>query len=77
MYLILDTFDGEVLKIKNHAISLFKKRTNTPLQPTGVQQAVKALIAFLGNIEPLDITVSLNNLISSCNEISNVIQVLS
>jgi len=56
---------------------LFKKRINTPLQPTGVQQAVKALTAFLGNIEPLDVTLSLNNFISSCNEISNVIQVIS
>lgn len=71
----LDTLDGEILKIQDHAVSLFKKRTNTPLQPTGVQQAVKALIAFLGNIEPLDITMTLNNFVSSCNEISNVIQV--
>jgi len=46
------------------------------LQPTGVQQAVKALIAFLGNIEPLDITLSLNTFISSCNEISNITQVI-
>lgn len=72
---ILDTLDGEILKIQDHAISLFKKRAKTPLQPTGVQQAVKALIAFLGNIEPLDITLTLNNFVSSCNEISNVIQV--
>lgn len=64
-----------MLKIQDHAVSLFKKQTNTPLQPTGVQQAVKALTAFLGNIEPLDITLSLNNFISSCNEISNAIQV--
>lgn len=71
----LDTLDGEILKIQDHAVSLFKKRTNTPLQPTGVQQAVKALTSFLGNIEPLDITLSLNNFITSCNEISNVIQV--
>lgn len=56
-------------------MSLFKKRTNTPLQPIGVQQAVKALTSFLGNIEPLDITLSLNNFVTSCNEISNVIQV--
>lgn len=76
LYLILDTFDGEVLKIKDHAVSLFKKRTNTPLQPSGVQQAVKALTAFLGNIEPLDLTMSINNFILSCNEISNAIQVL-
>lgn len=73
---MLDTFDGEVLKIQDNAVSLFKKRTKTPLQPTGVQQAVKALTAFLGNIEPLDLTVSLNNFVLSCNEISNVIQVL-
>jgi hypothetical protein len=46
------------------------------LQPTGLQQAVKALIAFLGNIEPMDITLSLNNFVLSCNEISNVIQVI-
>lgn len=80
VYLILcfisDTFDGEVLKIQDHAVSLFKKRTKTPLQPTGVQQAVKALTAFLGNIEPLDLTISLNNFVLSCNEISNVIQVI-
>lgn len=72
--ILLDTLDGEILKIQDHAVSLFKKRTKTPLQPTGVQQAVKALIAFLGNIEPLDITLTLNNFVSSCNEISNVIQ---
>jgi len=65
-----------MLKIQDHAVSLFKKRTKTPLQPTGVQQAVKALIAFLGSIEPLDITLTLNNFVLSCNEISNVIQVL-
>ncbi|XP_050441435.1 phosphatidylinositol 4-phosphate 3-kinase C2 domain-containing subunit beta isoform X2 [Adelges cooleyi] len=72
--ILLDTLDGEMLKIQDHAVSLFKKRTNTPLQPNGVQQAIKALTAFLGNIEPLDITLALNNFILSCNEISNFTQ---
>lgn len=74
---ISDTFDGEVLKIQDHTVSLFKKQIKTPLQPNGVQQAVKALTAFLGNIEPIDLTLSLNNFVSSCNEISNIIQVIS
>lgn len=65
-----------MLKIQDHTVSLFKKRTNTPLQPNGVQQAVKALTSFLGNIEPLDLTLSIVNFVMSCNEISNVIQVL-
>lgn len=61
-----------MLKIQDHAVLLFKKRTKTPLLPNGVQQAVKALTAFLGNIEPLDLTLSINNFVSLCNEISNI-----
>ncbi|XP_050532896.1 phosphatidylinositol 4-phosphate 3-kinase C2 domain-containing subunit beta isoform X2 [Daktulosphaira vitifoliae] len=72
--ILLDTLDGEINKMKEHATALFKKQIFSPLQPNGVQQAIKALTAFLGNIEPLDLTLTLNNFIMSCNEISNITQ---
>lgn len=72
-----ETLDKEMCKLEKSAVELSfsQNSTNTQLHPRRVIQAVKAICALLGNLEPLEMTFALDQFVNTCSQYSSSSQV--
>ncbi|CAH0389985.1 unnamed protein product [Bemisia tabaci] len=73
LQILLETLDKEMSKLEKSAVELSfsQNSTNTQLHPRRVIQAVKAICALLGNLEPLEMTFALDQFVNTCSQYSS------
>ncbi|KAK0183358.1 hypothetical protein PV327_001408 [Microctonus hyperodae] len=70
LLILLETVEKEMERIETAAIQLATTNHSSSLlpqlQPRGVEQAVKAVCALMGNIETYEITEAVDNFVNAC-----------